>query len=254
MCVGAAPLDGDLQMRAQERFGCEIAQGHGMTETTVGTLGMVPKRTPGSVGPPMPGLELRLVDDDYKDVGPGERGELLVRAGNVFMGYYKNPEATKETFTSDRQWLKTGDIAICDPKTGDFSIVDRKKELIKYKGFQVAPAELEGLLLQHEQIAAAAVVGIYDKSQATELPRAYVQLRPNLAKSVLGDARKAEEMAKEITEFVAKRTSNAKRLRGGVRFLQTVPLNPSGKILRKEIRVIAAREQEERGKERQSKL
>lgn len=242
MCVGAAPLDGELQQRAMDVFGCEIAQGHGMTETTVGTLGMQRKRKLGSCGPPMPGLELRVVDDEGNDVKQGERGELLVRAGNVFKGYWKNESATKETFTDDGQWLKTGDIALVH-ETGDFSIVDRKKELIKYKGYQVAPAELEGLLLQHPKVAAAAVIGIYDKELITELPRAYIQLKPD---HVQEGKSNAEQIAKDIIDFIAKQTSSHKRLRGGVRILEQVPVNPSGKILRKEIRALAAKEENER--------
>ncbi|PWN37722.1 acetyl-CoA synthetase-like protein [Meira miltonrushii] len=242
MCVGAAPLDAELQQRAMDVFGCEIAQGHGMTETTVGTLGMQKKRKLGSCGPPMPGLELRVVDDDGNDVKQGERGELLVRAGNIFRGYWKNEAATKETFTDDGQWLKTGDIAVVHD-TGDFSIVDRKKELIKYKGYQVAPAELEGLLLQHPKVAAAAVIGIYDKELVTELPRAYIQLKPDHKQEGQSNV---EQLAKDLTEFIAKQTSSHKRLRGGVRILEQVPVNPSGKILRKEIRALAAKEENEK--------
>lgn len=248
MCVGAAPLDGELQEKAMKTFGCEIAQGHGMTETTVGTLGMQRNRKLGSCGPPMPGLELRVVDDDGNDVKQGERGELLARAGNIFTGYWKNEKATKETFTEDGQWLKTGDIAIVH-ETGDFSIVDRKKELIKYKGYQVAPAEIEGLLLQHPKVAAAAVIGIYDKELVTELPRAYIQLKPNQIQSS-----NIEQLKKDIIDFIEKQTSSHKRLRGGVRILDQVPVNPSGKILRKEIRALAAKEENQGSPLPQAKL
>jgi acyl-coenzyme A synthetase/AMP-(fatty) acid ligase len=114
--------------------------------------------------------------------------------------------------------------------------VDRKKELIKYKGFQVPPAELEGILLQHPSVAVAAVVGIYDAAQATELPRAYVQLHAGVAPSA--------ELPRELQEWVKERTSAQKRLRGGVRVLEHVPVSASGKVLRKEMRALAKREQE----------
>ena len=149
-------------------------------------------------------------------------------------GYLNNEAATRHTITEDG-WFKTGDVAIRD-KEGHFFIVDRVKELIKYKGFQVPPAELEGILLQHPSVAVAAVVGIYDAAQATELPRAYVQLHAGVAPSA--------ELPRELQEWVKERTSAQKRLRGGVRVLENVPVSASGKVLRKEMRALAKREQE----------
>ena len=113
--------------------------------------------------------------------------------------------------------------------------MDRKKELIKYKGFQVAPAELEALLIQHPHVAVAAVVGVYDKSQTTELPRAYVQLKPS--------ASRGRQVEEDIAAFVKARTSHHKQLRGGVRVLDVVPVSASGKILRKQIRLLVADEE-----------
>lgn len=133
-------------------------------------------------------------------------------------------------------YLRTGDIAIVDPSTGEFSIVDRFKELIKYKGFQVAPAELEGVLVSHPAIAAAAVVGVYDKQQATELPLAFIELKTGHASS--------DSLVNEIDAFVRSKVSHHKYLRGGIRIIGKVPVSASGKILRKEIRKLLQAETE----------
>lgn len=135
--------------------------------------------------------------------------------------------------------MKTGDVALMG-QSGQFSIVDRKKELIKYKGFQVAPAELEAILLQHPRVLSAAVVGVYAESEATELPRAYVSLRPTES-----GAKAHDEEAQAIAEWVKSKVSNAKRLRGGVRIVDAVPVSPSGKLLRKEIRKWVEQEEQE---------
>jgi acyl-CoA synthetase (AMP-forming)/AMP-acid ligase II len=184
-------------------------------------------------------IKAKCVDvETGKPAKRGERGELWVRAANIVKGYFQNEEATKETITEDG-WLKTGDVAVVD-EDGDFSIVDRIKELIKVKGSQVAPAELEGLLLTHPKIAAAAVVGVYDRSQATEWPRAYIELK---------DGRKSQkeeaELAREFTEYVKKKASGPKQLKGGVRFLDKVPASPSGKLLRKDLRALVKQEEDQ---------
>ena len=152
-------------------------------------------------------------------------------------GYYKNEQATRDTITPEG-WLKTGDVATVDEE-GNFSIVDRIKELIKYKGYQVAPAELEGLLLTHPKVAAAAVIGIYDKSQATELPRAYIEIKGGRK-----SAQEEADIAKEVIAFVKSKTSPQKQLRGGVRILDKVPVSPSGKLLRKDLRALVKKEEE----------
>ncbi|TKA74163.1 hypothetical protein B0A49_04642 [Cryomyces minteri] len=162
-----------------------------------------------------------MTDDGLTEVPQGERGEMWVRAPNIMKGYWNKPEATKETLTEDG-WLKTGDIAYVD-KHGKFFIVDRKKELIKVKGIQVAPAELEALLLDHPAIADAAVISVTIKGE--ELPRGYLVLKEGENTS-----------ADEIQEFMKKRVSRTKRLAGGIRFVDSVPKNPSGKILRKLLR------------------
>lgn len=163
--------------------------------------------------------------------GRDARGELWVRAPNVMKGYWRNPEATEATKTPDG-WLRTGDIAYVD-ENGKFFIVDRKKELIKVKGNQVAPAELEALLLDHPAIADAAVIGLQTED-GDETPRAYVVLQP--------DAKSQNVLKEDIVKFVEMRVSRHKRITGGVVYLDAIPKNPSGKILRKWLREKAKEE------------
>jgi 4-coumarate--CoA ligase len=174
----------------------------------------------GSISPVLPNMEMRIVDDGYNDVPQGIPGEIIVRGPFVTSGYFKNPEATRTTFHDD--WFCTGDIAI--DRDGKFYIVDRKKELLKYKGLQIAPAELENLLITHPQILEAAVVGISVEG-GSEVPRAYVVLRQSRALS--------EE---DVKDFVKGRLAAYKQLRGGVRFVDELPKNAVGKILRRELR------------------
>lgn len=228
---GAAPLDAETEAKFSDMTGVEVRQGWGMTELTL--AGLDPssgQQTPGSVGCLIPSTLAKVVDvSDGKPVAPGERGELLIKGNQVFSGYLSNPEETKASFTPDG-FFRTGDVVIVDKQTGEFTIVDRLKELIKYQGFQVAPAELEGILISHSKVAAATVVGRYDKAKATELPCAFVEIS-NAAKEEAKDA-----LAKEIDEFVRSKVSHHKFLRGGIHFVEKVPVSASGKILRKEVR------------------
>lgn len=157
--------------------------------------------------------------------GPESVGELWVRGPNIMKGYWHNPTATAETLTSDG-WLKTGDIVYVDVD-GMFHVVDRKKELIKVKGNQVAPAELEALLLEHEGVADAAVIGM-PTNDGDEKPRAFIVRRA----TPIGDNLTVDEIAK----FVQDKVVRYKRLTGGVEFVDTIPKNPSGKILRRQLR------------------
>ena len=158
----------------------------------------------------------------------GETGELWVKGPNVCDGYFNNPEATANMMAPDG-FLKTGDIGYQD-KEGDFYITDRLKELIKYKGFQVAPAELEGVILGHDKVDDVCVLGVYDTARATENPRAYV-VRAASAKSIENSV-----LEKEIHEWFNAKVSNHKQLRGGIRFIDIIPKSPSGKILRRILR------------------
>ena len=219
---GAAPLSADVAEEAAARLGCGVVQGYGMTELSpVSHATIVGQAKAGSSGVTVSNTECRIVDESGNDLGVGEDGELLIRGPQVMKGYFGVPEATAATIDDDG-WLHTGDIAHFD-EDGHIYVVDRLKELIKYKGFQVPPAELEGLLLTHPAVADSAVIGIPD-DEAGELPKAFVTLKPG-----------AEATAEEIQEFVAGQVAHFKQIRA-VEFLDEIPKSASGKILRRELR------------------
>jgi len=225
---GAAPLAADLALELAARLGCIVKQGYGLTELAPGShmqaedAGMP---TPGSVGVLHANTECRLVDPvTLRDVGAGERGEIWVRGPQVMKGYLNRPEATAEMVSPDG-WLRTGDVGTIDGD-GQLFVVDRLKELIKYKGFQVAPAELEAVLLTHPAVADVAVVPKPD-GDAGEIPKAFVVARPN-----------AGATAEALMAHVAERVAPYKRVRE-VEFVAEIPKSPSGKILR---RVLVDRE------------
>jgi acyl-CoA synthetase (AMP-forming)/AMP-acid ligase II len=221
---GAAPLGAELVEAVEARLGCMVAQGYGMTETSpvTHTVPMDPERNRiGTVGPAVRGTECRLVDPETgEDAGPGERGEIWVRGPQVMRGYLDNEEATVATIDAEG-WLHTGDVGVVD-EAGYYSIVDRLKELIKYKGYQVPPAELEALLHAHPAVADVAVVGVADE-EAGELPKAFVVV-----------AAGAELDHDELMEWVGERVAPQKRIRL-VEEIEAVPKSPSGKILRREL-------------------
>ncbi|SPO01810.1 related to 4-coumarate-CoA ligase [Cephalotrichum gorgonifer] len=227
---GAAPLGKETQAEAMRKLGKDesvvLAQTWGLSETA-GCFTLLPRGVrddTGSIGPLIPECEARIVDEEGHDVEPGQPGEMWVRGPVVFKSYYKNDKATKECFVDG--WLVTGDIL--EFRDGLFHCVDRKKELIKYKATQVAPAELEALLLSNAKILDAAVIGV--QGQGTELPRAYVV------------ADQGKISGQEIVDWVASKVSDHKRLRGGVVFIEAIPKSPSGKILRKLLRDAVQRE------------
>lgn len=160
------------------------------------------------------------------------RGEVCVRGPTIFQGYHNNPSATAEAFDEDG-YFKTGDIGYCDKVTKRWYIVDRKKELIKVRGFQVAPAEIEAVLNDHPRVMEVAVIGVSIPPDNAELPRAYVVLNSGPVELV------TEE---EIVAFASERLSRYKRLEGGVRFIKTMPKNPTGKILKRVLREYAQAE------------
>jgi 4-coumarate--CoA ligase len=182
----------------------------------------------GSVGRLLPNQTAKFVSEDGEILPPGSTGEFWVKGPNVFAGYWKNPSATANCMTSDG-YFKTGDIGYQD-KNGNFYITDRLKELIKYKGFQVAPAELEGLLVGSDMVADACVVGVYDERQATELPLAFV-VKAEKSKHIENGT-----LEREICKWVANNAAHHKRLRGGVRFVDEIPKSAAGKILRRVMR------------------
>ncbi|MCM1969852.1 MULTISPECIES: 4-coumarate--CoA ligase family protein [unclassified Streptomyces] len=225
----AAPLDAELAAACSRRLNLPpIGQAYGMTELSPGThvvpLDAMSEAPPGTVGRLIAGTEMRIVslDDPGKDLGVGEAGEILIRGPQVMKGYLGRPDDTASLIDADG-WLHTGDVGHVDAD-GWLFVVDRVKELIKYKGFQVAPAELEALLLTHPGIADAAVIGVRDDN-GNEVPRAYVVRQPSA-----GDLTESE-----IMMYVAERVAPYKRVRQ-VTFLDAVPRAASGKILRRELR------------------
>ena len=230
LTVAAAPLSADRARACARRIGCRVKQGYGMTELGGGTH-VAPDDgpdQPDSIGPALPGVECRVIDlDTSTDLGPDAPGELLIRSPGTMRGYLADPEATAVTIDADG-WVHTGDIVTLDAN-GWFRVVDRIKELIKYKGFQVAPAELEEILLAHPAVADAAVVRSPDET-AGEVPKAFIVLD-------------APTSAEELTSWVAQRVAPYKRVRR-VEFIDRIPRSPSGKILR---RVLIERERATRG-------
>ena len=223
---GAAPLGAELAGAAAARLRCSIVQGYGMTETSPVThtsTAASAARKPGSVGGLAPDTEGKVVDpQNGREVGAGEQGEICVRGPQVMKGYLARPEATVAMIDGEG-WLHTGDIGYADAE-GDFFVVDRLKELIKYKGCPVAPAELEALLLTHPAVADAAVIPSPDE-EAGEVPKAFVVAR-------------AQVTPEELMAFVAARVAPTKRVRR-LELIEQIPKSPSGKILR---RVLVDRE------------
>jgi acyl-CoA synthetase (AMP-forming)/AMP-acid ligase II len=222
---GAAPLDGEVAAQAAARIGCRIVQGYGMTEaspvlTCVSAFG---EDRPGSVGPLVANTEGRIVDPETgHDVAPGEPGELWARGPQVMPGYLGNDAATAATIV-DGGWLRTGDVAIADAD-GWITITDRVKELIKVKGYQVAPAELEALLLTHPAVTDSCVIPVPD-DEAGERPKAFVVLRDPVDPT-------------DLIAWMSERMAPHKRL-AAVEVVDEIPKSASGKILR---RVLVERE------------
>ncbi|MDT5188780.1 MAG: hypothetical protein QOI28_1031 [Mycobacterium sp.] len=234
---GAAPLDQDLGHAVASRLGCQLVQGYGMSELSPvshvtpfdGGREMIGSTAPlNSCGWTVPNAVSKIVDPetgseiDPPASGLSETGELWFSGPNVMAGYLGNEQATRETIDDDG-FLHTGDLARVD-STGCVYIVDRLKELIKYKGYQVPPAELEAVLLTHPQIADAAVIGARDVDSGEEVPKAFVVKQSG-----------AELTAAEVMDFVADQVAPYKKVRQ-VEFIEAIPKTSSGKILRKDLR------------------
>jgi acyl-CoA synthetase (AMP-forming)/AMP-acid ligase II len=224
---GAAPLDASLAAMCEHRLGVHVIQGYGLTETSPVTH-CTPdddpaKNKPGSIGPPLPNTEVRVLDwGTGESFGPNQDGEIWIRGPQVMKGYLDNPEATAATI-DEEGWLRTGDIGHADSE-GYFTIVDRLKELIKYKGYQVPPAELEAVLLSHPAVADAAVIPKADE-EGGEIPKAFV-------------VRGGDVEADDLMAYVAERVAVHMKVRE-VEFVDEIPKSASGKILR---RVLVERE------------
>jgi acyl-CoA synthetase (AMP-forming)/AMP-acid ligase II len=219
---GAAPLDAETAQAASDRIGCRLSQGYGLTETSPVSHIVADNETPvpGSVGSTVPNTECKIVDvATGKELGRNEDGEIWIRGPQVMKGYLNNEEATRNSIDADG-FFHTGDIGHINDHDQYF-IVDRLKELIKYKGFQVAPAELEALLLSHPNIGDVAVIGVLDE-EGEEVPKAFVVL-------------KEPTSPEEIMEFVAARVAPHKKIRR-VEVVDQIPKSPTGKILRRILR------------------
>jgi acyl-coenzyme A synthetase/AMP-(fatty) acid ligase len=215
----AAPLGRELARSCADRLGCRVKQGYGMTELG-GATHLAPdtgRDDPESIGPALPGVQCRVVDCvTGADVGPGELGELLIRTPAAMRGYLNSPAATADTIEPNG-WLHTGDLVVQDAE-GWFRVVDRRKEVIKYNAYQVAPAELEAVLLSHPAVADAAVIASPDE-RSGEVPKAFVVLS-------------SPASADELLRFVADRVAPYKKVRI-VEFIDEIPKSASGKILRR---------------------
>jgi 4-coumarate--CoA ligase len=234
--VGAAPLAAEPQARykALLRPDTPFNQVWGMSETScIATMVHYPEHDPtGSVGRFLPNHDAKLVDDEGRDITDFDvAGELCVRGPLIVKGYFNNPEANKLAWDTD-EYFHTGDVAMRKRENGLWYIVDRKKELIKVRGFQVAPAELEGVLLSHPDVSDAAVIGVTAGGaagdQGTELPRAYI---------VLKQGRQLRET--DVQAYMRERLAGYKQLVGGVKFVDAIPKNASGKILKKDLKQMA---------------
>ena len=223
---GAAPLGVDLIRRCEERLDCTVIQAYGLTEASPATHSMPARgglRKVGSIGPCVPNTECKVIDvETGAELGPGAQGELWIRGPQVMKGYLNRPEATADMLHPDG-WLRTGDIVYAD-EDGHIYVVDRLKELIKYKGYQVAPAELEAVLLAHPAVADAAVIPCPD-DEAGEVPKAFVVLKTDVA-------------TEDLMIFVAERVAPQKRVRK-LEVTDQIPKSATGKILR---RVLVERE------------
>ena len=224
---GAAPLAPELARRLTGLTGIRVIQGYGMTEaspvTHVGFCSPPAMNRPASIGRPLALTECRIVDSGGNEVGEGESGELVMRGPQFMLGYWKDPQATAAVLRDG--WYFSGDVVRRDDD-GFYYVLDRSKEMIKYKGFPVAPAEVEAVLLEHSAVRDCGVVAKPDLD-AGEIPCAFVVLRDGFSPS--------DALDRELRNFVAERLSRHKQPRE-IRFVEMVPRTPSGKILRRELR------------------
>lgn len=228
-----SPLQHTMQTDFKSRLhdDANIAQVWGMTEVAWGSTQFWPDgNDDGSVGRPLPGFTFKLVDEEGVTIhADNQEGELYVKGPSMMLGYLDNPTATASAIDS-QGWLKSGDMAL---RKGDkYYVVDRKKDLIKVRGWQVAPAEVEGVLIKHPRVLSAAVVGVPNtadtEKQTSELPRAFIVRKPVEGVSELDD----DDLALDIKSFVAKELSRYKHLDGGVVFVDEIPRNAMGKTIK----------------------
>jgi long-chain acyl-CoA synthetase len=218
---GGAPLSVEVLRRFEKRYGIPIYEGYGLTEAApvLTENPLLGPRKVGSVGKPLPGVELKVVDEEGREVAAGEAGEIIARGANVMLGYLNRPDATAEVLKDG--WLYTGDLGRRDEE-GYFYIVDRKKDLIIVGGLNVYPREVEDVMMAHPAVADAAVIGVPDPTRG-EAPKAYVVLRPGVSCS-----------RQELLRFVRERLAPFKVPRD-VEFCEALPRSISGKVLRRQL-------------------
>jgi len=220
---GAAPLPAEVQVKFEKTFGTALLEGYGLTEAAP-VVSVNPRygtHKPGTVGLPLPGIDIKITDDDEQELETSEIGEVCVRGANVMVGYYKQPEATAEAFTADG-WLKTGDLGFLD-SDGYLTLVDRKKDLIIAKGLNIYPQEVETALITHPAVAEVAVVGIRDES-GDESVRAFVVLEPD-----------ASVKPRELIAY-ARPSLASYKVPKDVVIVDELPKNALGKVLKKDLR------------------
>ena len=227
---GAAPLSGKLAQDVSDKLGCAVVQGYGMTELSPASH-ITPgyNNKPGASGVTVPNTQSRIIDDYGNNLPPNTSGQLLIKGPQVMIGYFNNNKATHDTVDRDG-WLYTGDLAMID-NDGYLTINDRVKELIKYKGFQVAPAELEALLITHPDVADAAVIGLAD-DEAGEVPKAFLVFAGDI-RALNKDA--LDTKTRSIQQFVTGNLARYKAIRR-VQWIDVIPRSASGKILRNQLR------------------
>lgn len=219
---GAAPLSVDLIKGFKNRFNVEIVEGYGLTEGTgISTVNPpLGKRKVGSVGVPLPGQEVRILDDDLQELAVNTRGEICIKGANTMLGYLNNPEATAETLQDG--WLRTGDIGTMDEE-GYFYIVDRKKDMINRGGENIYPKEIEMVLEGHPAVVAAAVVGVADEALGEKV------------KAIIEPSKSSDITAEEVNAFLEEKLARYK-IPEIIEFMERLPRNPTGKILKKELK------------------
>ncbi|KPI40683.1 putative 4-coumarate--CoA ligase 1 [Cyphellophora attinorum] len=219
----AAPLKSELATQVEDLVGCPITQWYGMTEAspsaitqTIAQLSRI-----GSIGKLLPGLEMVVVDEDNKECATLQSGEICLRGPNIMQGYLGQIDASSSSLNG---FFRTGDIGYVD-RDGFVFLVDRAKEMIKVKGHQVAPAELEAILLSHPEILDAAVKGVYRDDIASEVPIGF--LVSNIAQD------RQRSLVEELQRTIREKVAPYKRIVGGLHFISEIPRNPSGKVLRR---------------------
>ncbi|KAL3476724.1 hypothetical protein BJX99DRAFT_270263 [Aspergillus californicus] len=226
---GGAPLGAALIHETYDRWKIPLRQAYGLSETT--SVSHIQRwdswnKGIGSNGPRVPGVEARIVTSANQTAAVNEEGELWIRGPTVFNGYMDDLISTEACLTSDR-WFKTGDIGFED-EMGNLHITDRSKDMIKFKGFQIAPTELEDILLEHPIVRDAAVIGVWNDEMQTEVPLAYIVPK--------GDTVNSDGVAISIMEHLKSKVVHYKHLRGGILWISQIPKSASGKILKRELR------------------